>query len=118
MEGSDEPVTGDWRLQRDENRTEGPKSCRRNLLRWTNITPLPLVFSHVRNLKGLQARSLQLHILKELQADNFGQNRAKRGVCPQVRIPKDLVVTGGRGRLARIMKNHNISAFICQYIFS
>jgi len=95
-------------------RTEVPKSCRRNLLRRTNTTPLPLVFWHVRILKGLQTRSLQLHILKELQADNFGQNRAKRGVCLQVRIPKDLVVTGGRGGLAGIIKNHNMKRLICQ----
>ena len=42
--------------------------------------PPPPIFSHVRILKVLRAGILQLRILKELQTDNFGQNRVKRGL--------------------------------------
>jgi hypothetical protein len=45
----------------------------------TNPTPLP--FLQVRILKKLQAEFVEVRILKELRTDNFGQNRAKRGVC-------------------------------------
>jgi hypothetical protein len=41
---------------------------------------LPPAFSHVRILKKLRPLILQLRILKELQADDFGQNPKKRGV--------------------------------------
>ena len=33
---------------------------------------------------------------KELRAGDFGQNPAKHGVCPEVRILKDLGKTGSR----------------------
>jgi hypothetical protein len=33
---------------------------------------------------------LELRILKELRTDNFGQNPVKRGICPELRILKDL----------------------------
>jgi hypothetical protein len=69
---------------------------------------------HVRILKRLQAGFVELRILKELQADNFGQNRAKRGTCLELRILKELVVAGGRGGLGRIMKNYSIEEVICQ----
>jgi hypothetical protein len=54
------------------------------------MTCPPPIFLHLRILKGLQRRFLDLRILKELQTDNFGQNLAKRGICPELRIPKDL----------------------------
>jgi hypothetical protein len=45
---------------------------------------------HLRILKDLQTRFLELRILKDLRADNFGQDQAKRGICPELRILKDL----------------------------
>lgn len=42
--------------------------------------PSPLVFSHVRILKGLQTPFVEPRILKMLRAANFGQNPKKRGV--------------------------------------
>ena len=33
---------------------------------------------------------MQLRILKDLRTDNFGQNRAKHGVCLELRILKEL----------------------------
>jgi len=33
---------------------------------------------------------VELRILKDLRADDFGQNRAKRGVCLEVRILKGI----------------------------
>jgi hypothetical protein len=50
----------------------------------------PPLFLHLRILKGLQERFLELRILKDLHVDNFCQNRAKRGICPELRILKEL----------------------------
>jgi hypothetical protein len=47
---------------------------------------------HLRILKELQAHFADLRILKGLHTDNFGQNLAKRGICPELRILKDLVM--------------------------
>jgi hypothetical protein len=44
----------------------------------------------VRILKTLQADLVEVWKIKDLQADEIGQNRAKHGVCPQVLILKDL----------------------------
>jgi hypothetical protein len=56
---------------------------------WLEGVPPPL-FLHLRILKDLQTRFLELRILKDLRADNFGQDQAKRGICPELRILKDL----------------------------
>jgi hypothetical protein len=45
---------------------------------------------HLRILKRLQERFAELRFLKDLRTDNLGQNRAKRGICPELRILKDL----------------------------
>jgi hypothetical protein len=51
---------------------------------------VPPLFLEVRILKGLQTHFSELRILKGLRTDNFGQNLAKRGICPELRILKDL----------------------------
>jgi len=78
-----------------------------------NYAP-PWVFAHVRILKGLQARNLEVCILKGLRADNFGQNRAKRGIGLEVRILRELAVASRRGGRTRFMAEHSMEEFICQ----
>jgi hypothetical protein len=56
-----------------------------------NLSSPPL-FLHLRIPKDLQERFADLRILKDLRADDFGQNLAKRGICPELRILKDLVI--------------------------
>jgi hypothetical protein len=45
------------------------------------VTPTPHLFSEVRIVKGLQTEFVEVRILKDLRTDNFGQNKAKRGIC-------------------------------------